>query len=271
MKSYNISGIYCIQNKIDGKRYIGATKSIGQRFSHHKNALKKGKHWNVYLQRAVNKYKIDNFLFYVILICEPLELGRCEQLLIKMYDTTNKEKGYNMDSGGNINVCRSPETILKIKKALTGKKLSPEHRKKISESHVGINSGKDHYLYGKTMTEKMKKKLSESHMGDKHHFYGKHFSEKHKKNLSKSLTGKKMSEESRIKISSAHRGKPLSEECRRKLSVSHKGLIRSKEHCKSLSVAMTGKKASPETRQKIIVAQRRRRMREASDKTISIV
>ena len=269
MKLYNKPGIYCIQNIINGKLYVGASKNIGQRFSKHKCDLKKGKHGNIYLQRAYNKYKIENFVFKAIIICEPFEMNKYEKLFIRLYDSSNKEKGYNLDSGGNIDICRSPETILKIKKALTGKKLSLEHRKKLSESHLGVNCGLDHYLCGKKMSDELRKKLSKSHMGNKHHFYGKHFSEEHKKNLSKSHTGKKMSAESKLKMSNARKGKSLSEETRKKLSISHKGLIRSETHCKNLSIAMTGKKASFETRQKIIIAQRQRREREKGMKLIS--
>ena len=268
MKLYKKSGVYCIKNIVNGKLYIGASKNIGQRFSKHKSDLRKGKHGNIYLQRAYDKYKIENFVFKAILICEPFDLNKYEKLLIGLYDSSNKEKGYNLDLGGNIDICRSPETILKIKMALTGKKLSLEHRKRLRESHIGVNCGVDHYLCGKKMSAETKRKLSESHMGEKNHFYGKHFSEEHKENLSKSHIGKKMSEESKLKMSNSRKGRVLSNETRKKLSISHKGLIKSETHRKNLSLSMTGKKASFETRQKIIIAQRLRREREKEKKNI---
>jgi len=111
MKLYNKSGIYCIRNIIDGKLYIGASKNIGQRFSRHRSDLKRGKHGNVYLQRACNKYKIENFIFKAIIICEPFELNKYEKMLIGLYDSSNKERGYNLDLGGNIDDFKNKKKI----------------------------------------------------------------------------------------------------------------------------------------------------------------
>lgn len=261
-KIYNKCGVYYIRNIINSKIYIGGSKNIGQRFSKHKSDLKKQKHGNIHLQRAVDKYGIENFIFGIIIFCDLSDLNKYEQLLIKFHDSLNRSKGYNLDSGGNINLCRSKETIEKIRKALTGRKLSEEHCDNLSKSHIGVNSGENHYLYGKTLSEETKEKLSSSHSGNRNYNYGKHFSEEHKRNLSIAHTGKKMSEESKMKMSNSKKGRALSEETKKKLSVSHKGLTRSKEHCKNLSKSLTGKKATPETIQKIIESQRKRREKE---------
>lgn len=69
---------------------------------------------------------------------------------------------------------------------MTGRTLSDETKKKMSESHKG-----------KTFSEEHKQKISESKKGVI-------FSEEHKQNLSDSLTGKTLSEEHKIKLSESH-------------------------------------------------------------------
>ena len=52
-----ISGVYCIQNKINGKVYIGSTsRDFETRFKEHKRLLLENRHHCSYLQRAWNKY-----------------------------------------------------------------------------------------------------------------------------------------------------------------------------------------------------------------------
>ena len=59
MKGY----IYKIINKIDGRIYIGSTINFEKRKKKHLKDLKNNKHHNIFLQRAYNKYGVDNFVF----------------------------------------------------------------------------------------------------------------------------------------------------------------------------------------------------------------
>ena len=45
----NTSGIYCIENIENNKKYIGQSKNINGRWYKHKNELKRGVHFNDYL------------------------------------------------------------------------------------------------------------------------------------------------------------------------------------------------------------------------------
>jgi len=79
----------------------------------------------------------------------------------------------------NINRIYTKERAEKISKALTGKKLTKEHKQKLKENHKGFKgrkhteeakkkmSGKNHHMYGKKHTEEAKKKMSESSKGKK--------------------------------------------------------------------------------------------------------
>ncbi len=58
----------------------------------------------------------------------------------------------------------SAETRKKMSEARTGKKLSDEHRRKLSEA----GTGKKNAMYGKTVSPETRRKLSEAHTGKKH-------------------------------------------------------------------------------------------------------
>ena len=91
------SGIYCIINKINNKRYIGQTYSIKNRFYRHKYELSNNKHHNAHLQNAWNKYGCDNFDFRVLEYCNIDLLNERETYWITYYDSF--KNGYNQTSG----------------------------------------------------------------------------------------------------------------------------------------------------------------------------
>lgn len=158
----------------------------------------------------------------------------------------------NMTDGGegNHNRKHSQETKDKISrnsaKVWLGKKLSVKTRKKLSESHVGLQSGENHPLYGKSRSEETKRKIGESNKGKKH-------SQKTIKKISESKTGKPKSDEHKKSLSKSLLGKKKTDEHRKKLSESHKGKILSKEHKNKISNSLKGRSCSSEKSDKISV------------------
>lgn len=141
--------IYCITNKVNGKKYFGQSINIEQR---EKDYFNYGRFPNDHLKNAFNKYGKENFKFEIIKCCKEKYLDRFEKLYIRINDTTNPNKCYNKDSGGNLNKHLSDETKRKISENLPdysgknnnmwGKKHSPETRKKIGENRRNY-SGKN--------------------------------------------------------------------------------------------------------------------------------
>jgi len=76
------SGVYQIVNRVNGKRYIGSSVNIKRRWQQHKNALRGGYHYNIYLQRSWNKYGKSSFVFQVIYYCDRDEIYDNEQFFL---------------------------------------------------------------------------------------------------------------------------------------------------------------------------------------------
>lgn len=108
------SGIYCIINIKNNKRYIGSSKNIYQRLLKHRSLLRKNKHQNIKLQNSWNKYKENNFDYYILELCKKNKLCKKEQFYI---DTLKPELNITLIVERNI---LSKES--RIKQSITRKK-----------------------------------------------------------------------------------------------------------------------------------------------------
>ena len=131
--------VYKIQNKINGKIYIGKTeKTIDERYSKHlSNARKK---INRHLYDSMNHYGYENFEVSLVENCKSsVELCERERYWIQYYDSISP-KGYNMTTGGDGGYTLSSwdeeqKTQLYQRQALkrVGKKRSESTRNLLSE------------------------------------------------------------------------------------------------------------------------------------------
>lgn len=80
-----VSGIYCIENKINHKSYIGSSKNLYQRLLKHFALLRHNKHENAHLQNAWNKYGESSFEWSIIKICDISILTEREQYCIDLF------------------------------------------------------------------------------------------------------------------------------------------------------------------------------------------
>lgn len=213
------TGIYKLTHKESGKVYIGQSKHLKRRLSEHRRCEKSDdkKGSQSVIRRAIKKYSFDAFDFEILLYCEEGEyMDMMETKLIQFYDCL-VPKGYNVRDGGN-KVFMSEEGRKRVSKANSGRVVSKETRKKLSESC------KRHHL-NNPRNEEWSQKLSKSLKGKKK-------SEEHKQKLSeyrkqyiktnpdsvKNMLGKTHSDETKQKMKEKHLGVLHTEESKQKMS-----------------------------------------------------
>jgi len=197
-------GIYCIENIVNGKKYIGQSENLERRMSVHKSCLRGGYHENNYLQRAWSKYGEINFKIFILVECQMCELDEREKFFIQHYKSAIEDFGYNLEGGGRNGKWISEISKTLMSRARKGKVPSGETRKKLSEAGRGRVLSEEARMkiknskIGLKHTNETKKKISES----KKEWYRTH------KNPN---TGIKRSSETLVKMSLASKGKKMKE------------------------------------------------------------
>lgn len=92
--------IYKIENKLNGKIYIGKTlKTVQERWKEHCHDFKRKRCEKRPLYSAMNKYGIENFFIEEIEQCEANILSEREKYWIEYYNSF--KYGYNATTGGD--------------------------------------------------------------------------------------------------------------------------------------------------------------------------
>ena len=179
--------IYKITNRVNGKVYIGQTiQRLKDRWYGHCSKNSECPE----LKAAIAKYGKENFTVEQIDVASDRdELDKKEQYWIAHYGSMNRERGYNLTSGGE-----HPE-------------VTDEFRAKCSERHIGEKC----YWWGKKLSEEHRRRIGEGGRG-------KFVSEETRTKQSEAQKGKKFSEEHKRKIGDARRGCRMREESKRILS-----------------------------------------------------
>ena len=94
------SGIYKIENTVNGKVYVGQTKDLHKRKLEHFASLRTNKHHNAHLQSAFNKYGEEYFRFSVVEECGFEDLNDKEIYWINKLKAIDDQCGYNLSEGG---------------------------------------------------------------------------------------------------------------------------------------------------------------------------
>lgn len=127
------SGIYCIENIINNKKYIGQSQDVSLRSKlNHKDSPA--------INNAISKYGYENFEIYIIEYCDIGVLNEREIFWIKELRSHVSEHGYNISWGGNCPMRgrhHSKETKEILRKKKLGTKISLETKKKQSNARKG--------------------------------------------------------------------------------------------------------------------------------------
>lgn len=239
----NTSGVYCILNTANQKRYVGSsTRSLRGRLRSHRQALVAGTHYNLHFQSSWNKYKAKSFKFIILVECHEDECIRLEQHYIDLFNSSDPVYGYNRSptAGNTLGFKFSKASCQKISVAKKGTKMTEEAKRNMSIAGQGKSKSDTH-----------RAKISAA-------LRGKIKPEEHRRKLSEANKGKCPSTETRAKLSKAATGRIKSEETRKKLSTANKGKIPSLQCLKAARAFHRYNIVSPETKQKMSVAQTRR-------------
>lgn len=169
----------------NGKVYIGITgRDVEERWRCGEG------YKGCFVYNAIKKYGWNNIKHVILFDGISKEEAENKEIeLIELYDATNREKGYNIENGGNSIGKHSEKTKEKISNARKGIKFTEEHILNLSKSHMG----KRH------LTE-TKEKMSKSRMGH-------YVSDETRKKLSESMKGREITLEARRKISASLSGR----------------------------------------------------------------
>lgn len=205
------SGIYCIEHRESGKRYVGSAENLDRRFKKHIKQLENGEHHSPKLQATWNKYGADAFDFIIVMLCPIEELLLREQEELDILDTV--EFGYNISRFANA--------------PMRGRTQSEEAKAKMRESHKNRAP----------ISEETRERLREAARlrEQKKREEGYVVPDEVRQKLSEAGKGREVTEETRKKISEKNKGQQLTEEQRQKQIDALKGRKLSEEHRQAIS------------------------------------
>ena len=134
-KDWKKAGVYCITCIVNNKKYIGCSKNIYSRINNHKYNLEKQslKQENQYFIDDFKKYGYEKFN-YEVLEYTSKNLKDKEFYYINLYDTINREKGYNLRRDNSKNgMIPLEETRKKYSEAQRERFSKKEERDKIGK------------------------------------------------------------------------------------------------------------------------------------------
>ena len=111
--------VYSIENKVNGKCYIGSTTNPRVRWSKHKGDLNRKRHHSFVLQRAWDKYGANNFELKILLQCAKKDKIEYENRCMVL-------QSYNILKTAREAYIYTPEIKTKLRVAKIGIKYAKE-------------------------------------------------------------------------------------------------------------------------------------------------
>lgn len=222
-----------------GRRYIGSSGNISERFWRHRTRLRHGKHHIALMQQDWNEYGEAAFTFIVLReIADPdkrfdaeqagIDEARAAGLCYNPSPTARTPKGVRL----------TPEQLAVHSEAMRGRKVSEATRRKISDSNKANWAARG-------ITDEDRARFAE--MGRKG-------------------TGRTVPPEVRARISAAQKGRPVPAERRAKLSAAATGKTHSPEARAKIAAGNKGR-ACPTAKLTADQAREIRRRARAGERT----
>lgn len=146
------TGAYGIFNTVNGKVYVGgAYLAFRKRERNHFSDLRKGTHFNSYLQSAWNKHGENCFEFRILERCQSNEVQAVEQRWMDELKAADRRFGYNLypTAGSPLGCKHSEEARTRIAEAVRRRMRDPEARKRASEVARKVAQTAEHKLRAK--------------------------------------------------------------------------------------------------------------------------
>ena len=244
MKQFKPTWLYVKQHNKTGLKYFGKTTRPDPI---------KYKGSGLYWSRHLKKYGNDTTTLWTLLFTNESELSEYALDFSIKYNVVESDEWANLkhenglDGGNDIGHLAgrkfTPEHREKLSESAKKRKpLSEETRRKMSEAKKGVSKsnewkqsasrnrkGKTPWNKGASHTDEAKQKMSISSSGEKNPMYGKSHTEESRKKMSDARVGK----------SPSNKGKPLSEEQKLRQSEKmrgktpwNKGVSMKQEYCK---------------------------------------
>jgi group I intron endonuclease len=156
-----ISGIYKIENLINGKIYVGSAVDIELRKKQHFNhSLKSSKYQNPHLRNAMDKYGRENFDFYILEYVTNI----IDILITEQYYIDWLEPEYNINPKSN-------SRLGSITSEITKQKQSETHKERLRNNPDAVHKLRkqlDDIRPRGEMPLEQKDKISKTKLGSKH-------------------------------------------------------------------------------------------------------
>lgn len=201
-----VAGIYKLTCLVNNKIYIGKSINLYSRLGNHKRGEKKVK-GRCYFEDALIKHGWNSFTVEILETFENFDKTRDHQMLldvetryIELFDSTNKDIGYNLCkySSDRTGRSHSAETRARIGRSNLGKITSEETKEKLRLANLG-----------KTHSKETKEKMRISRLGAS-------MSDETKEKMRQIRTGQKHSENSKEHMRNIKLGKIFSDEVKKK-------------------------------------------------------
>jgi group I intron endonuclease len=220
-------GVYQIRCIANGKVYVGSAICFDQRWTNHRNQLRRGVHCSRYLQNAWNKYGENQFVFEVLELACAADLICAEQEHLDRIQPFGSN-GYNTCrlAGSQLGTKRTSESRKRMSAWQRGRKMSPERAAQWAAAALGFKRTPEHKARiaiansERVVTEETRARMSAAKKGIG---IGRKHTAETKAKIAAGNRRRSVSDETRAKMSAAQRGRLASLECRAKMSSSHLG------------------------------------------------